>query len=153
MGPKAMIFIFWMLSFKSALTLSSLTFRRLFSSSALPAIRVVSYVYLRLLIFPLAVWIPVCDSSSLVFHMIYSAFKLNKQGDNMEPWHHPFPTLNQSVVPSPGLTAASWTAYRCHRRCVKWNGIYLFKNFPQFVINHTVKGLSIVNEVEVDVLL
>ena len=153
MGPKAMIFIFWMLSFKSALTLSSLTFRRLFSSSALPAIRVVSYVYLRLLIFPLAVWIPDCDSSSLVFHMMYLAFKLNKQGDNMEPWHLPFTILNQSVVPSLGLTAASWTAYRCHRRCVKWNGIHLFKNFPQFVVNHTVKGLNIVNEVEVDVLL
>ena len=30
---------------------------------------------------------------------------------------------------------------------------YLFKNFPQFVVIHTVKGFSIVNEVEVDVFL
>ena len=30
---------------------------------------------------------------------------------------------------------------------------YLFKNFPQFVVIHTVKGFSIVNEAEVDVLL
>ena len=29
----------------------------------------------------------------------------------------------------------------------------LLKNFPQFVVIHTVKGFSIVNEVEVDVLL
>ena len=30
---------------------------------------------------------------------------------------------------------------------------HLFKNFPQFVVIHTVKGFSIVNETEVDVLL
>ena len=28
---------------------------------------------------------------------------------------------------------------------------HLFKNFPQFVVIHTVKGFSIVNEAEVDV--
>ena len=30
---------------------------------------------------------------------------------------------------------------------------YLFKNFPQFVVIHTVKGFSVVNEAEVDVFL
>ena len=30
---------------------------------------------------------------------------------------------------------------------------HLFKKFPQFVVIHTVKGYSIVNEAEVDVLL
>ena len=30
---------------------------------------------------------------------------------------------------------------------------HLFKNFPQFVVTHTVKGFSVVNEAEVDVLL
>ena len=30
---------------------------------------------------------------------------------------------------------------------------HLFKNFPQFVVVHTVKGFSIVNEVGVDVFL
>ena len=30
---------------------------------------------------------------------------------------------------------------------------YLFKNFPQFVVIHTVKSFSIVNEAEVDVFL
>ena len=29
----------------------------------------------------------------------------------------------------------------------------LFKNFPQFVVIHTVKGFSVVNEAEVDVFL
>ena len=30
---------------------------------------------------------------------------------------------------------------------------HLFKNFPQFVVIHTVKGFGIVNKTEVDVLL
>ena len=59
MGLDAMIFIFWMLSFKPAFSLSSFTFiKRLFSSSSLSAIRVVSSAYLRLLIFLPAILIP-----------------------------------------------------------------------------------------------
>ena len=47
MGPDAMIFVFWRLSFKSAFSLSSYTFiKRLFSSSSLSAISVVSSAYL-----------------------------------------------------------------------------------------------------------
>ena len=30
---------------------------------------------------------------------------------------------------------------------------HFFKNFPQFVVIHTVKGFSIINEAEVDVFL
>ena len=30
---------------------------------------------------------------------------------------------------------------------------HLFKHFPQFVVIHTVKGFSVVNEAEVDVFL
>ena len=58
--------------------------QRLFSSS-LSAIRVVSSAYLRLLIFLLAILIPACASSSPGFHMMFSAYKLNKQGDNIQP--------------------------------------------------------------------
>ena len=48
----AMILVFWILSFKPAFSLSSFTFiKRLFSSSSLSAIRVVSSEYLWLLIF------------------------------------------------------------------------------------------------------
>ena len=43
MGLDAMILVFWMLSFKSTFSLSSFTFiKRIFSSSSLSAIRVVS---------------------------------------------------------------------------------------------------------------
>ena len=75
MGLDAMIFIFRMLSFKSAFSPSSFTFiKRLFSSSLLSAIRVVSSVYLRWLILLLAILIPACISSSLAFCMIYRSF-------------------------------------------------------------------------------
>ena len=59
MGQDAMILVFWMLSFKPTFSLSSCTFiKRLFSSSLLSAIRVVSSAYLRLLIFLPAFLIP-----------------------------------------------------------------------------------------------
>ena len=115
MGPDAMILVFWMLSFRSAFSLTSFTFKRLFSSSLLSAIRVVSSAYL-ILIFPHAILIPVCASSSLAFHMMYSECKLNKQGDNIQPWCTPFPIWNQSIVPCMVLTVASWPAYRFLRR-------------------------------------
>ena len=84
--------------------LSTFTFiKRLFSSSSLSAIRVVSSVYLRLLIFLPAILIPACASYSPAFLMMYSAYKLNKQGDIMQPWRTPFPIWNQSVVPCPVL--------------------------------------------------
>ena len=100
MGPDAMILVFWMLSFKPNFSLSSFIFiKRLFSSSSLYAIRMVSSAYLRLLIFLPAILIPACASSSPAFLMMYSAYNLNKQGDNIQPWHIPFPIWNQSVVP------------------------------------------------------
>ena len=122
MGPDAMILVLWMLSFKLAF------FTLLFhpqdcSSSSLSAIRVMSSVYLRLLIFLLAILIPACASTSLAFCMMYSAYKLNKQGDNIQPWCTPFPIWNQYIVPCPVLTVASWSAYRFLRRQGRWSGI------------------------------
>jgi len=49
MGPDAMIFVFWMLSFKPTFSLSSFTFIKRHFSSSLSAIRVVSSAYQRLL--------------------------------------------------------------------------------------------------------
>ena len=85
----------------------------------------VSSSYLRLLIFLPAILIPVCVSSSLAFCMMYSAYKLNKQGDNIQPWCSPFPIWNQPVFPCPVLTVASWPAYRFLRRQVRWSGIHI----------------------------
>ena len=83
---------------------------------------------------------------------MYSAYKLNKQGDNIQPWRTPFPIWNQSVVPCPVLTVASWSAYRFLKGWVWCSGI-LFQNFPQFIVIHTVKDFDIVNKAEVDAVL
>ena len=111
---------FWMLCFKPDFSLSSFTFiKRLFSSSSLSAISVVWSAYLKLLIFLVATLIPACESSSPAFYMMYSAWKLNKLGDNIQPWRTPFPTLNHSIVPIPVLTVSSCPAYRFLGRQVR----------------------------------
>ena len=115
MGLDALILVFWTLSFKSTFSLSSFTFiKRLFSSS-LSAMRVVSSAYLRSLIFLLAILTPACASSSPAFLMMYSAYELNMQGDNIQPWCTSFAFWNQSVVPCPVLTVACWPSYRLLR--------------------------------------
>ena len=93
--------------------------------------------------------IPACASSSPAFCMMYSTYKLNKQGDNIQPWCTPFPIWNQSVVPCPVLTVAFWPAHGFLRNQVRWSGIPISKNF-QFVVIHIGKGFGIVNEAEVD---
>ena len=82
MGPDAMILVSWMLSFKPAFLLSFSLIKRLFSSS-ISAVRVVSSAYLMLLIFLPTILIPAYASSSPAFCMMCSAYKLNKQGDNI----------------------------------------------------------------------
>ena len=67
----AMVFGFWMLSFKPAFSLSSFTFiKRLFSSSSLSALRMVLSAYLKLLIFLLGILIPACASPNPAFLMV-----------------------------------------------------------------------------------
>ena len=85
---------------------------------------------------------------------MYSACKLNKQGDNIQPWCTPFPIWNQSVVPCPVLTVASWPAYRFLRREVRWSGIAVsWRIFHSLILSHTVKGFGIVNKAEIAVFL
>ena len=113
MGLDTMILVFWTLNVHPPFSLSSYTLiKRLFSSSWFSAIRVVPYEYLRLLISLPEILIPACESSSLAFHMIYSAYKLNKQGDDIQPWCTPSPIWNHSIVPCLFLTHASWLAFR-----------------------------------------
>ena len=112
---------FLKMSFKSTFSFSSFTFIKRFLFTFCH--RVVSSEYLKLLIFLLAILIPAGTSSSLAVHIMYSAYRLNKQGDNIQPWPTPFPVWNQSVVPCPVLTVASWPAFRFLRRQVRWSGI------------------------------
>ena len=81
--------------------------------------------------------------------MTYSAYKLNKQGDNIQPRRTPFPVWNQSVVPCPVLTVASWPAYRFLMRQVRWSDTPISLRIFQFDVIHIVKGFSIVHEADV----
>ena len=112
MGPDAMILVFWMLSFKPFFSLSFFTFIKRFFSSLLSAIRVVSSAHLRLLIFLLAILIPPCASSGPVFHMMYTAYKLYKQGDNIQPW-----CRQKSVYLS---TQKLTCVFPSHSQCDSW---------------------------------
>ena len=140
-----MIFVLWMLSFKPAFSLSSFTLiKRLFSSSLLSARRVVSSAYLRLLIFLPAILIPTYDSSSLAFHMIYSAYKLNNR------WQYTalpdsFPNFEPvcCFMSHSHCCSVACIPFSQETRKVIWYS-HLFKNFPQFVVINTVKSCSIV---------
>ena len=70
---------------------------------------------------------------------MYSAYKLNKQGDNIQPWRTPFPIWNQSVVPGPVLTVPSWPAHKFVKRQVRWPGIPIsFRVFPRVYIHSII---------------
>ena len=51
----------------------------------------------KVMIFLLVILILASASPSLAFHMMYSEYKLNNQGDNIQPWHTPFPILNHQL--------------------------------------------------------
>ena len=57
------------------------------------------------------------------FHIMYSVYELNKQGDNIKPWHTPFSILNQSIVLCLVITVASWLAYNFLKLQVRWSDI------------------------------
>ena len=113
MGPDATILVFWMLSSKPAFH-SPLSFSSrgsLFPLHFLP----LEWYHLHTwgcCYFSRQSWFPACDSSSLASHLMYSAQKLNKQGDDIQPWSTTFPIWNQSIAPCPVLAIASWLAYR-----------------------------------------
>ena len=116
--------------------------KRLFSSSSLTAVRVVSSTYLRLFMFLPPVLIPACNSPSLAFLIMSSACRLNKQGDSSQPCCTPFLILNQSVVPYRVLTVASWPAYRFLRRQVRRSGIPIsLRAFHSLLWSTQSKGL------------
>ena len=97
-GLDAMILVFWMLGFKPAFSLFSfISIKRFFSSSSLSAIRVVSSTNLRLLMFLPPTLIPACNSSSPAFLLMCSAYKLNKQHDNIQTWWTLLPILNSPL--------------------------------------------------------
>ena len=114
MGPDAMILIFecWVLSqvFHSLLSLSSRD--SLVPLHFLPKCGVICIAEVDISLCNLD---SSCVSSSLAFHMMYSAYKLNSRltiysfDVLLSHWNRP-------IVPCPVLTVASWPAYRFLRR-------------------------------------
>ena len=92
------------------------------------------------------------ESSSPAFCMMYSAYKLNKQHDDTRPCRSPFPIMKQSFVPTLVLTGASWPPYRFLRRQVEQSGTALCLRIFSICCDPRVRGLSVVNDTEVDVL-
>ena len=70
----------------------------------------------------------------------------------MQPWRTPFPIGNQSVVPCPVLTVASWPAYGFLKRQVRWTGLPSLSEFSTVYCHPHSQRLCIVNKAEVDVL-
>ena len=80
---------------------------------------------------------------------MYSAYKLNKQGDNIQPWHTPFPIFEP-------VHCSISSSNCCFLACIQvsqdaskviWYS-HLFKNFPQLVWSTQSKAL-VVSEVDV----
>ena len=138
MGPETMILVFWILSFKPTFSLSTFTFDKRLFSSLLSAIRVVSSAYLRLLIFLPEVFIPAFASSSPAFHMMYSAYKFIKQGDNITySLTYSFSDLEPVYCSMSGFNCCFLTCIQISQEAGKvvWNS-HLLKNFPQFLVIH-----------------
>ena len=137
-GTRCHHLSFWMVNFKLTFSLSSFTFIKRIFSSSLSAIMVVSSAYLKLLIFLPASLIPACASSSLAFHMMYSAYKLNKQDDNIQPWGTPLSILSQPIVSN--LLTCIQVSQEADK--VFWYS-HLLKNFPYFIVIHIVKDFNL----------
>ena len=115
MEPDTMILVFecW---FLSQILLSSFTFKRLFSSSLLSVIRVVSSDYLRLLIFLPENLIPACASPRTAFCIIYTSveFSCSIMSNSLRP-HESQHTRSSCPSPTPGVYSNSCPSSRwCH---------------------------------------
>ena len=72
----------------------------------------------------------------------------------IQPWRTPFPIWNQSAVPCPVLTVASWPIYRFLRRKGRWSGIPIsWRRIFRSLLWSTVKDFGVVNKAKVDVFL
>ena len=84
--------------------------------------------------------------------MMYSAYKLNKQGENIQPWHTPFPIWNQSVVPCPVLFLCDLHIGFLRGR----SGGLVFPSHSEFSTVYCdphSQRFGIVNKAEIDVFL
>ena len=125
--------------------------KRFFSFSLLSAVSVVSCAYLILL---QSILTPACNSSSLAFLMMCSAYKLKKQGDRKQICCTSYSFLKLEPVSCPIQGSNSiLDLHTVFSGQVRWSAITIclrvFHRF--FFMILTVKGFSVVTETEVDV--
>ena len=94
---------------------------------------------------------------------MYSAYKLNKQGDSIQHFWILLKnkTKDNSFLNFEPVHCSMFSSNCCFLTCIQvsqetgkvvWY-YHLFKDFPQFIVTNTVKGFSVVNDVEVVVFL
>ena len=86
----------------------------------------------------------------MAFHMMYSAYQLNKQGDNIQPLMYSFPNFEPVHC---SMSSSNFCFLTCKQVSqetgeVVWH-YHLFKNFSQFAVIHAVKGFGVVNKADV----
>src|SRR6218665_1488086 len=117
------IFVFFMLKYRPGFSLSLFSLLISFARSAFfPAINVVSSAYLKLFSVLPAIFTPSFASSISAF-LILSAYRLNKNGDKMQPCRTPFLILNLSVSPNSVLITGDWSSYNPLSSCIRCFGI------------------------------
>ena len=89
------------------------------------------------------IWTPYLWQRRYIYTMMYSAYKLNKQGDNIQPRCTTFRIWNQSVLPCLVLAVASWPVYRFLKRQIRWSGISIsFRIFHSLLWSTQSKALA-----------
>ena len=81
-----------------------------------------------------------------MFLMMYSAYKLNKQGDSIQPWCTPYPIWSQSAVPCPVLTVAgvhAFWAWNCLPYLLTAMCVLLFSGSPLCLRNQAKEKSSL----------
>ena len=145
--PCCSFFEYWVLG--QVFHSSFIFIKRLFSSSLLTVIKVVSSAYLRLLILLQAVLIPACEHPAwhftwcTLYRSLISRVTINRLT-------YPFASLET-------VHCSMFSTNCCFLSCIQisqevgkmiWYS-HLFKNFPLFIVMHTDEGFSIVSEAEV----
>ena len=85
---------------------------------------------------------------------MYSAFKLNKQDYNIQPWCTLFPIWNKVCCSMSGSNCCFLACLQISQEAgqvVLYS--HLLKNFSQFVVVHILKVFSIVSRAEIDIYL
>ena len=154
MGPDAMILVFWMLNFKPAFSFYSSPSSR----GSLAPLHFLPLEWYHLYTWVVAISPGNLDSSLwFIQHSILHdvlCIEVKQAGWQYTILMYSFPNFEPVHCFLSGSNCCFLTCIQVSQEAGKvvWY-THLFQNFPQFVVIHTVKGFSVVNEAEVNVFL